>query len=77
MYCLFALNKYLFFVIVPAPYQMGKNDSRLVRQFQRAIVCPQRTKTGEGIEVWPSPKVAVPGQIIVIFTKIENFDFSL
>ena len=60
-----------------APYKKDQIESALLRQFQRAIVCHQQIKIGEDIELWPSPKVAVPGRIVVIFAKIENFDFSL
>ena len=53
---------------------MTKNEFPLVRRFKRAIICPQQTKIGEDIEVWPSPKVGVNGQIIVIFVKIDIFE---
>ena len=51
---------------------MAKNKPPLVRRFKRVIICHQQTKFGEPIEVWPSQKVGVKGQSIVIFAKIEN-----
>ena len=53
---------------------MAKNKLPLARPFQHAIICPQQTEIGEDIEVWPSPKVGVNGQIIVIFVKIDIFE---
>ena len=70
--CLFALNKYFFLAIVPVPYQMAKNKLPLVRRFQRAIICPQRTNIGEDIEVWPRSKVSVNGRIMSFSQKIEK-----
>ena len=60
------------FCICFCPLPDGKRLP-LVRQFQRAIICHQRTQIGEAIEVLPSQNEAVPGEIIVIFAKIENF----
>ena len=73
MYCLFALNKFYFFVFVSASFQMAKKELPLVIRFQHAIICHQRIKIGKAVEVWSRPKVGVNGQIIVIFAKIENF----
>ena len=53
---------------------MAENELPLVRQFQWPIICYQRTKIGEAIEVWPSPKVGVSGQSIVIIAKTELFE---
>ena len=55
---------------------MVKIELPLVRQFQRAIICLQQIKIGKAIELLPSPKVGLNDQIILIFAKIENFDFS-
>ena len=63
------------FVFVSTPCQMTKNELPLVSRFQNAIICHQRTKIGEAIEVWSSPKVGVNDQIIVIFA--ENFQDSI
>ena len=48
---------------------MGENGSRLVRQIQPAIVCPQRVKIGKDIELGSNPKVAIFGQIIIETNK--------
>ena len=50
-YCLFALNTYFFFVIVPSPSQMVTCKLSLVSRFQCATLCHQRTKIGGAIEV--------------------------
>ena len=47
----FALDKYLFFVIVCAPFQVAKNKLSLVSRFQFSIVCHQQTPIGKAIEV--------------------------